>query len=55
MRKLNRRMLRWQRYADRVAFTGRIRQPWAWQPPRGYQRAARAVQLEVDRRIWGAP
>lgn len=52
MRKLNQRLLRWQRYADRVAFNPRIRQPWAWQPPRGYRRAAKAVEREQERRFW---
>lgn len=52
MRKLNRRLLRWRRYADHVAFNPRIVQPWAWQPPAGYRRAARAVEDEVERRFW---
>ncbi len=50
MRRLNRRLLRWRRYADKVAFNPRIVQPWAWQPPRGYQRAAAARFAERERR-----
>jgi hypothetical protein len=52
MRRLSRRLLRWERYADRVAFNQRIVQPWAWQPPTGYRRAARAVEAERERRFW---
>lgn len=50
LRKLRGRMLTWERYAARVVFNPRINQPWASQPPRGYQRAARAVTVERERR-----
>lgn len=48
--RLRRRLLRWSRYTDRVAYNPRISQPWAWQPPHGFQRAARAVVAERERR-----
>lgn len=50
MRKLRRRYLRWQRYADRVTINARIKLPWAWQPPHGYRRAVEAVAREQERR-----
>jgi len=53
MRKLNRRLLRWRRYIDKTCFNPRIVQPWAWQPSRGYQRAAWAVGRDRrERRFW---
>jgi hypothetical protein len=56
MRKLNRRLLRWQRYASRY-------RPGLWprnynvvrcdvRDPRGFERAYNAVQHEQERRCW---
>lgn len=53
MTKLRRRMQRWSRYADKTCYNPRTTQPWAWQPPRGFQRAARAIERERGRRESG--
>lgn len=57
MRRLNRRLLRWRRYADKTYWNPRVATPW-WTTARsatcspGHTRAWNAVQREVERRFW---
>jgi hypothetical protein len=56
MRKLRRRLLRWQRYATRcdMPLPGALTVGWN-EPLAGHWRAFRAVNAEEDRRRWGRP
>jgi hypothetical protein len=58
MRRLNRRLLRWRRYAARTYWSPRMTQP-RWMLPRsavacspGHTRAWDALQREIERRCW---
>lgn len=53
MRRLNRRLQRWQRYAARYGYPSPALIELSWDPPlSGHKRAYRAVQAEEERRFW---
>lgn len=52
MRRLNRRLQRWQRYAARYGYPSPALMELSWDPPlSGHKRAYRAVQAEEERRF----
>lgn len=54
LRKLNRRLLAWERYASKTGMPTASDPVWlSWAPPLpGHRRAWAALDIELDRRFW---